>query len=252
MVLTIISHTPHFQKDGEFYSWGPTLRELNSLTRLFSIIFHLAPLHNNHITSGYAQIENKIKSDRDRNSFDNKLVNNFLNIWARSGFHYHSMQNNPAIQYVLEKSRKIWDKGHPLLAALANNAWNIKDDKSLKDLFGNEYLSESRYTYSREISYHDWFSTKTQNYIRSRDKKMKNNNKIMLPSYFNNFGVMSSLESFIRSKANAEKRIKNKKTADLTSKEQEAVNFCFEAADRASGGPHPHHGYSRIGGCARR
>ncbi len=59
MVLTIISHTPHFQKDGEFYSWGPTLRELNSLTRLFSIIFHLAPLHNSQITSGYAQIENK-------------------------------------------------------------------------------------------------------------------------------------------------------------------------------------------------
>ena len=63
---------------------------------------------------------------------------------------------------------------------------------------------------------------------------MKKNNKIMLPSYFNNFGVMSSLESFIRSKANAEKRIKNKKTADLTSKEQEAINFCFEAAKGVS------------------
>ena len=69
-----------------------------------------------NIPKKYAQIENKIKSDRDRNSFDNKLVNNFLNIWARSGFHYHSMHDNPAIQYVLEKSRKIWDKGHPLLA----------------------------------------------------------------------------------------------------------------------------------------
>jgi len=59
MVLTIISHTPHFQKDDEIYSWGPTLRELNSLTRLFSIIYHIAPLHNNHITSGYTQIDNK-------------------------------------------------------------------------------------------------------------------------------------------------------------------------------------------------
>jgi hypothetical protein len=67
-----------------------------------------------NIPKKYAQIENKIKSDRDRNSFDNKLVNNFLNIWARSGFHYHSMQNNPAIHYVLEKSRKIWDKGQCL------------------------------------------------------------------------------------------------------------------------------------------
>ena len=76
-------------------------------------------------------------------------------------------------------------------------------------LLGNDYISESKFTYSREITYHDWFSTRTQNYIRNRDNKQKKSNKIMLPSYFNNFGVLSSLESFIRSKANAEKRIKN-------------------------------------------
>ena len=57
---------------------------------------------------------------------------------------------------------------------------------------------------------------------------MKKNNKIMLPSYFNNFGVMSSLESFIKAKVNAEKRIKNKKTADLTTKEQEAISFVLK------------------------
>ena len=92
------------------------------------------------------------------------------------------MENNPAIRFILESSKEIWPKGHLLLSALASATYGrLKDDKSLKDLFGNEYLSESRYTYSREISYHDWFSTKTQNYIRSRDKKMKNNNKIMLP-----------------------------------------------------------------------
>ena len=92
-----------------------------------------------NIPKKYAQIENKIKSDRDRNSFDNKLVNSFLSIWARSGFHYHGMTNNPAIKFVLESSKKTWDKGHPLIAALANNAWNIKDDKSLIKLFGNKY-----------------------------------------------------------------------------------------------------------------
>ena len=98
----------------------------------------------------------------------------------------------------------------------------------------NDYISESKFTYSREITYHDWFSTRTQNYIRNRDSKQKKSNKIMLPSYFNNFGVLSSLESFIRSKANAEKRIKNKKTKELTPKEQKAINFCFEAAKGVS------------------
>ncbi len=187
------------------------------------------------IDKKYAALEKKVKIDRDRQAFDAKLQSTFYSIFARSGFYYGAMENNPAIRYILESSKEIWPKGHLLLSALASATYGrLKDDKSLKDLFGNEYLSESRYTYSREISYHDWFSTKTQNYIRSRDKKMKNKNKIMLPSYFNNFGVMSSLESFIRSKANAEKRIKNKKTADLTSKEQEAINFCFEAAKGVS------------------
>ena len=93
-----------------------------------------------NIPKKYAQIENKIKSDRDRNSFDNKLVNNFLNIWARSGYHYHGMNNNISIKFILEKSKKIWDKGHPLLAALANNAWHLNDDNSLKILFGKNIL----------------------------------------------------------------------------------------------------------------
>ena len=65
-------------------------------------------------------------------------------------------------------------KAKQLIQGLTKSEKKKWIDKSLKDLFGNEYLSESRYTYSREISYHDWFSTKTQNYIRSRDKKMKN------------------------------------------------------------------------------
>ena len=51
----------------------------------------------------YAKIENKIKTDRDRNSFNSALTNTFLSIFAASGFHYHGMQNNPAIKYILEK-----------------------------------------------------------------------------------------------------------------------------------------------------
>ena len=54
-----------------------------------------------NISKKYVKIENKIKSDRDRNSFDSTLTKNFLGIWAGSGFYYHGMKNNPAIKYIL-------------------------------------------------------------------------------------------------------------------------------------------------------
>ena len=52
----------------------------------------------------------------------------------------------------------------------------------------------------------------------------------MLPSYFSSFGVESSLDAFIRNKENTEKRIKNKKTADLSPKENRAIDFLFKAS----------------------
>ena len=47
-----------------------------------------------NISKKYIKIENKIKADRDRNSFSRALTNTFLSIWARSGFYYNGMNNN--------------------------------------------------------------------------------------------------------------------------------------------------------------
>ena len=72
-------------------------------------------------------------------------------------------------RYVLETSKKIWDKGHPLLAALANNAWNIKDDKSLIKLFGNKYFADSAHYHSRGITWSEWYDKKNSNlYYKKR------------------------------------------------------------------------------------
>ena len=187
-----------------------------------------------NIPKKYAQIENKIKSDRDRNSFDNKLVNSFLSIWARSGFHYHGMENNPAIRYVLETSKKIWDKGHPLLAALANNAWNIKDDKSLIKLFGSKYFADSAHYHSRGITWSEWYDKKTQTYIIKKDRELEKKGKIKLPSYFVRFGVISSLEMFVKNKESLEKRIRTKKTAPLNPKQKKAVNYAMECISKVA------------------
>ncbi|MDQ3020525.1 MAG: glycosyltransferase family 4 protein [Bacteroidota bacterium] len=45
MKLAIISHTPHYKKNGVVVGWGPTVREINHLTNLFDEIYHIAPLH---------------------------------------------------------------------------------------------------------------------------------------------------------------------------------------------------------------
>jgi len=45
MKLAVISHTPHYKKNGVIKGWGPTVREINHLTELFSDIYHIAPLH---------------------------------------------------------------------------------------------------------------------------------------------------------------------------------------------------------------
>ncbi len=46
MKLAIISHTPHYKNENEFYGWGPTIREINYLSQIFEEIYHLAPLHD--------------------------------------------------------------------------------------------------------------------------------------------------------------------------------------------------------------
>lgn len=45
MKLLVISHTPHYFKDGQFVGWGPTVRELDHLSEIFERVIHLAPLH---------------------------------------------------------------------------------------------------------------------------------------------------------------------------------------------------------------
>ena len=45
MRLLIISHTPHYLKEGQVVGWGSTVMEIDQLARLFSEIVHLAPLH---------------------------------------------------------------------------------------------------------------------------------------------------------------------------------------------------------------
>lgn len=45
--LLIISHTPHYRREDQIVGWGPTVREIDHLSRLFGEVIHLAPLYEN-------------------------------------------------------------------------------------------------------------------------------------------------------------------------------------------------------------
>ncbi|MBN1120860.1 MAG: glycosyltransferase family 4 protein [Anaerolineae bacterium] len=43
--LLIVSHTAHYRRGPEIVGWGPTVREIEQLARLFDEVVHIAPLH---------------------------------------------------------------------------------------------------------------------------------------------------------------------------------------------------------------
>ena len=45
MRLVIVSHTPHYRTADEVTAWGPTVREIDHLAKLFEEVVHVAPLH---------------------------------------------------------------------------------------------------------------------------------------------------------------------------------------------------------------
>ncbi len=44
--IVIVSHTPHYRRDGVIVGWGATIREIDHLATLFDEVVHVAPLHD--------------------------------------------------------------------------------------------------------------------------------------------------------------------------------------------------------------
>ena len=188
-----------------------------------------------NISKKYAAIENKIKADRDRNSFSSKLTQTFFSIYARSGFYWGGMKNNPAIHYILKTSKPIWPKGHQLLSAIGTYSRSLDEDLVIKKMFTEKkYYCESTYNYTSGITWSDWYDTKTQSFVLRRDNKFKKDGRLKLPSYFSNFGVLSSLGQFVKKKKAAEERVKKTKTASLTTKQTKAVNIALDCIKKVA------------------
>jgi len=187
-----------------------------------------------NINKRYQAIEKKISQDRDRNSFDDRLTQSLYNIAFKSGFHYSTGADNPVVQFILNKTKKLWTSGsgHPLLKAMADNlSWigrGEEDDDYLYLLFGDKYFSQSSYSYFNTYQYrnHSWYEL--QPAIALHDRKLKKKGKIEVPAYFVRFGVKSSAAIICEERDQIEEEAKNKSTKKLNMNEIHALKICLE------------------------
>jgi len=66
--LLIVSHTPHVTYEGSSYGWGPTVKEINFLSKYF-LIEHIAPVHKlKEVPGSYLRVANEVRliPTRDR------------------------------------------------------------------------------------------------------------------------------------------------------------------------------------------
>ena len=182
-----------------------------------------------NINRKYAVIEKKIKADRDRKTFDDRLTSSLYSIIFKSGFHYSTGTDNKAIQYIFEKTRIFWQngKGHPILKSIATNLVSLKQDKEFfKKLFKDDFFSKSSLEASN-IDY--WEYRELESDIALSDRKFIKNNKKELPSYFSSFNVLSSAEKIIVEKKELEEKTKIETVFPPNRQQYAAIEFCFNS-----------------------
>ena len=154
MKLLIISHTPHYDKQGQIVGWGPTIREISKLATLFEHIEHLAPLHQQPApASALPYTDNRI-------SFTPVNPAGGDNLWDKLGIFMimpswlkemrRAMRAADAvhircpagISLVALLAVRLWAKGKPVWVKYAGN-WQPNTSESVSDKFQRWFLSKN-------------------------------------------------------------------------------------------------------------
>jgi hypothetical protein len=127
-------------------------------------------------------IEDKIKNDRDRNAFGEKLMDTFYKTFARNGM----KSDRAAVRILVQASAGCWEQGHPLLSAVAETRSHyittFFDEAAVKDLFGDKYFARSHVGYDSAL----------QLRCAAMEAQWERAGRIGLPGYFAKFGVPSA------------------------------------------------------------
>ncbi|HMB06981.1 MAG TPA: hypothetical protein VKP69_25000 [Isosphaeraceae bacterium] len=145
-------------------------------------------------------IENKIGRDRDRNAFGEPVLTLAYRQVAGA-----LKWNREAQRVVVESARGVWERGHPLLAAIADKFhYNSHWPQELSaEVFGDRYYARSAPT------------TPTEQLEFSKiEQQWKEQGRKPLPSYFRNFGVIDARSHVeqLKKKADEESKRRGKRT----------------------------------------
>ncbi len=184
-----------------------------------------------NIDKKYSQIEKKVASDRDRNTFDDRLTASLYKIIFKNGFHPTTPASHPVIEYIIQNTQKLWEvgKGHPLIQAMADNFGYLchyeEDRIYLNKIFGDKYYAQSKYKYLR-TQQSSWWEIQPDIYLKEREYKKQG--KIELPAYFSFLGVNSAAEELEIQNIKIKEEAQNKNTEPLTGKEINGLKICLE------------------------
>jgi hypothetical protein len=159
-------------------------------------------------------IEDRIKHDRDRNAFGEKLMDTFYKTFARKGI----TRDRTAMRIVVEAARASWESGHPLLHALAETSdryLNTFFDAATADaLFGDRYFARSHTEQmAQQLRY------------QQQERVWEQAGRRGLAAYFVKFGVESAERYLAALDARARQEAQRTQARPPTALEAEAIRL---------------------------
>jgi len=156
MNLLIISHTPHYLKDGIIQGWGSTVREIDHLAALFDQVTHLAPLHSEpNPASSLAYTNPKINFIPVKPAGGKSIFQKLAILWRipswlaairKELFKADSVHIRcPAvIRLVALLAFRLWGRGKPCWVKYAGN-WQPQSKEPLSYTIQRAWLSKNRH-----------------------------------------------------------------------------------------------------------
>jgi hypothetical protein len=145
-------------------------------------------------------IETKIGRDRDRNAFGEPVLALAYRQVANALKWSHEAQ-----RIVVESAKAIWERGHPLLAEIANKVGGYRwqdscwPQKLSAEVFGERYYARSTSTQASE-----------QLEFSRIEQQWKERGMKPLPGYFRSFGVLNARTHLDKAKKKAEEESKRR------------------------------------------
>ena len=154
MNLLVISHTPHYQENGEVSGWGSTVRELDQLATLFREVVHLAPLHSEPAPQSSLHYSQKNIQFVPVKPAGGERIIDKVSIFWRTPSWLAAMKREmlkadvihircPAgISLIALLAQRLWGKGKPCWVKYAGN-WNPSKREPLSYRFQRFWISKN-------------------------------------------------------------------------------------------------------------